>query len=696
MATEGGVMKQLLISIAAAASLASTAMAADVPVKAVPAPAELPPTWSGVYVGAHGGWGRADFDQTIVPNSVVAPIQDLGGINADGWLAGGHLGLLRQWGVFVIGGEISVSSSNIKGSNACTVSGTASTCEARMDWLVLALARAGITPRDNWLIYATGGVGIAGFTADYTNNVSAPEGNRRGTTTATAGALGAGVEYAFGNGIVFGVEYLHLFFNQTRTVFVDDVFDSLNSRLSDVDLVRGRLSVRWGGPAGLVAPAAAPMPVKARPAVLAGPSPIWSGVYVGAHGGWGRADFDQTIVPNSAVAPIQDLGGINADGWLAGGHLGLLRQWGMFVIGGEISVSSSNIKGSNACTVSGAASTCEARMDWLVLALARAGITPRDNWLIYATGGVGIAGFTADYTNAGAPEGNRRGTTTATAGALGAGVEYAFGNGIVFGVEYLHLFFNQTRTVFVDDVFNSLNSRLSDVDLVRGRLSVRWGGGEGTAVAAAPPAQPWTWTGVYAGAHGGWGRADVQQTLVLDSVAVAPQDLGGINADGWLAGGHLGLLRQWGMFVIGGEISVSLSNINGSNACAPEAVASTCKTRMDWLVLALARAGFTPRDNWLIYATGGWAIAGFTGEWLNTNAPEGFARGTTTTHGGALGGGVEYAFGSGIVFGVEYLHLFFNQTRTVFVDDVAESLNAKVKGMDLVRGRLSIRWGGGA
>jgi opacity protein-like surface antigen len=425
--------------------------------------------WTGVYVGAHGGGGWAKFDNALVFDSVATPAQNLGSVDASGWLAGAHIGLNRQFGHWVIGGELSTSVSKIDGSQACTPDGVASTCKSSMDWLVLGLGRLGWAT-NNWMLYAQGGAAIAGFTSEYFDTGSAPAGNRRGTATAIGGAAGVGFEYMVAPGIVAGIDYLHLFFSDSKTMFVDDVFDSLNTKLHDADIVRGRISLLWGGAAPV---AAANMPVKGPP-VMAAVAP-WTGVYVGAHGGGGWANFGNALVFDSVATPAQDLGSVDASGWLGGLHIGLNRQFGNWVIGGELSASVSKIKGSQACAPEDEASTCKSSMDWLVLGLGRLGWAT-NNWMLYAQGGAATAGFTSGWENAtNAPTGFNRGTTTAIGGAAGVGFEYKIAPGVVAGIDYLHLFFSDSKTVTVDDVFESLNTKLHDADIVRGRISLLWG-----------------------------------------------------------------------------------------------------------------------------------------------------------------------------------------------------------------------------
>jgi hypothetical protein len=46
---------------------AGSALAADLSLKAPPAPLPPAPTWTGFYIGANGGWGWANVNATMSP-----------------------------------------------------------------------------------------------------------------------------------------------------------------------------------------------------------------------------------------------------------------------------------------------------------------------------------------------------------------------------------------------------------------------------------------------------------------------------------------------------------------------------------------------------------------------------------------------------------------------------------------------------
>src|SRR5262245_17767088 len=74
-----------------------------------------PPTWSGAYAGFHAGGAWADTGWTFpfVETYNTAPGQHFT-TNPQGAIVGGQLGYNHQFGVWLIGAEISYAVSNMK------------------------------------------------------------------------------------------------------------------------------------------------------------------------------------------------------------------------------------------------------------------------------------------------------------------------------------------------------------------------------------------------------------------------------------------------------------------------------------------------------------------------------------------------------------------------------------------------------
>jgi outer membrane immunogenic protein len=156
-------MTRLLISAAALALTAATALAADIPlIEPVVAP-ELAPVpvgydWTGLYLGGFGGYafdGEADFDFDLFDTSSTTDLE--------GFFGGGTLGANWQWNWLVLGVEGDIGWSDIDGSDPCP--NLAFDCEVDIEWLASARGRVGLA-WNNFLLFGTGGAAFAGVEAD--------------------------------------------------------------------------------------------------------------------------------------------------------------------------------------------------------------------------------------------------------------------------------------------------------------------------------------------------------------------------------------------------------------------------------------------------------------------------------------------------------------------------------------------------
>ena len=112
-------MRKLAFVAGALALLSMSGIAVADGRRGGPAYAPTGASWSGVYFGAHvgGGWGDVDINETAFLSYGGVPI--LSGTQShdtSGWLAGVHLGAMKQFGSFVIGTEFSLSGADINGS----------------------------------------------------------------------------------------------------------------------------------------------------------------------------------------------------------------------------------------------------------------------------------------------------------------------------------------------------------------------------------------------------------------------------------------------------------------------------------------------------------------------------------------------------------------------------------------------------
>lgn len=245
----------------------------------------------------------------------------------------------------------------------------------------------------------------------------------------------------------------------------------------------------------------------------------------------------------------------------------------------------------------------------------------------------------------------------------------------------------------------------------------------------APVAVPWTWTGAYGGANGGysWGNWDsTSATAIFPGPGGTFTNTASPNVQGAVAGGQGGynwqFAPQWLLGIEGdidwsgerasdgGNSSASGLTVGfpqGLGACDAHFPCTTTVTgttannwNLDWFATLRARLGFVADQTWLFYGTGGIAFAGVgfssststtttitnsIGQIVNpVTATAGGSPVTTTGGGGAnatrvgfaVGGGVEKMFAQNWSVKVEYLFMDFGSDT--FLTGTANATNVKL------------------
>jgi len=291
-------MKKLLLAGIALTALLAPAMAADMPVKARPAPLPPPPPdWSGFYVGVHGGygWKKDRFfssecvffcgkrDGGAVPALIIEEPQEqrivIDGINPKGGVFGAHAGYNWQYGSVVTGFEFDLSFSNIKGSTTGSASASfierfvcfevcdaavapivdrqtlTVTEERRVKYLGTARARLGWVPVNWLLLYGTAGLAWEQLERTSTETFTSslfPYQNSTNSFTDVFDKFGwvagvGGEVKLFGSNVIGRLEYLHYDFGPV----VGSVSSSgrsasvLTSGHQTIDVVRVGLSYKF-------------------------------------------------------------------------------------------------------------------------------------------------------------------------------------------------------------------------------------------------------------------------------------------------------------------------------------------------------------------------------------------------------------------------------------------------------------------
>jgi outer membrane immunogenic protein len=266
-------MKTILAigGFALALALNGPALAADMPVKALPPPVY---SWTGLYIGVNGGYAWGETDTALRVSN--GPIGFFNGLNFPGVSAvgtntfnnnsavvGGQIGYMIDGGPAIFGIEVGFDWMKLKGSVTNTglylTAGTPFTIgeSVNTNWLATFLVRAGHN-FGGWVPYITGGVAVADFQYNFTyvDTVFAPGCACANTFTSVIGtpAVGAGIEWLADHHWSVRAEYLYMnstALNGLSTVFGAPPFSAAGSTgllghtvVFKESLVRGLISYK--------------------------------------------------------------------------------------------------------------------------------------------------------------------------------------------------------------------------------------------------------------------------------------------------------------------------------------------------------------------------------------------------------------------------------------------------------------------
>jgi outer membrane immunogenic protein len=202
-----------LLSTVSALALAGNAFAADLPVKAPPPVAAAVFSWTGFYVGAHGGvaWLRHKQDMSgavgILTCNSPTP---LGTCRLDDTAAvlGGQVGYNLQVSPnWLIGIEADGSWTGLKETKQFPFgAGSFHIVNDKVDWLASVRGRVGIIAGQT-LFYGTGGVAFAHYDAGWSRSNS--DSLLQVSKTAVGWVAGGGIEHAFSRNWSARAEFLH-------------------------------------------------------------------------------------------------------------------------------------------------------------------------------------------------------------------------------------------------------------------------------------------------------------------------------------------------------------------------------------------------------------------------------------------------------------------------------------------------------
>lgn len=240
---------RLLLAAAALALSASTAFAADLTYEPAPvaAPVEVF-SWTGFYVGVHGGYGWGHTQDTHNPNAF--------GQTLTGGFGGAQIGYNYQFANnVVLGAEADVAYSGIGKDWGGVNEFDPYYGEDKIDWFGTVRARVGYSA-DRFLPYLTGGLAWAnvdhklGCDAD---RVAVTIGGCRTpfetskSDTAWGYTIGAGVEYAITKNVTVKAEYLYTDLGKNDVTLVDVNYptSSVNNREFDTSFNSVKLGLNY-------------------------------------------------------------------------------------------------------------------------------------------------------------------------------------------------------------------------------------------------------------------------------------------------------------------------------------------------------------------------------------------------------------------------------------------------------------------
>lgn len=180
-------------------------------------------------------------------------------------------------------------------------------------------------------------------------------------------------------------------------------------------------------------------------------------------------------------------------------------------------------------------------------------------------------------------------------------------------------------------------------------------------VTAAGSARAGEWSALYAGAHLGYGRGQVQ----VDEINGPRQYF--VDSDGILGGVQFGASWQWSRFVAGVELEAGHLGQTATDRRGDAFGTVSVDTTIGPYGTLTGRLGYAVAPDWLLLARGGLAVAAIDARTTQSctgavpcGVTPGIARDDAIAPGIAIGGGIEYAVLRQWTLRAEYQYLRFS------------------------------------
>jgi outer membrane immunogenic protein len=435
------------------------------------APAGLPYSWTGFYIGANLGYGLGQGSGLIS----YGPGPALFGFNSQpiGVIGGGQAGYNVQFGSIVLGVETDIQGSAMRDNQTCVATcqpTMSATLNEKLNWFGTARARAGWATGPI-LTYITGGAAYGG--TDVTLSPVSPAGIAEVDSTRTGWVWGTGVEAAIDAYWTAKAEWLYI---DLGSVSGATPIAGFTTKYQE-QIFRAGMNYRFGGSG-----AAASMPP---------PTYGWSGFYIGGSFGYALGNDSATFGVSGPAVSATGLSSesfyLSPSGILGGGLIGYNWQFGRWVTGidADFQGGGGSERGASACATCGGGfggAVIDQEMPWFGTVRGRLGYIYGPA-LFYATGGyayghvkdtvaesVGgvVAGFPFTHSNSG--------------WAVGGGIENPFD---VFGwfgknwtarTEYLYVDLGNATDTFSNGAFAQTLSSNVHSHIFRTSLAYKFGG----------------------------------------------------------------------------------------------------------------------------------------------------------------------------------------------------------------------------
>jgi outer membrane immunogenic protein len=238
-------------------------LAADIPVKARPAPPPIMApvyNWSGFYIGVNAGGGWSNPEYVNLANTTF--FGDVGtsvpfGHNASGFIGGGQIGYNFQSGAFVFGLEAMFDYADIEGDvnplrGGLPPLGRDDNFSTRIRSLFLGTARVGYA-WNNVLLYAKGGYAGGDVRVSVIDVIGANQGSGSASSWRNGWTIGGGLEYGITPNWTVAAEYNYVRLQSGTYELAGAALPlvyTFGVATRDVHLATARLNYKfdWGAP----------------------------------------------------------------------------------------------------------------------------------------------------------------------------------------------------------------------------------------------------------------------------------------------------------------------------------------------------------------------------------------------------------------------------------------------------------------